>query len=302
MSMLPILKQMSTLFLLVLTGYCAKCCGVLGQDAQKWLSKLLINITCPALILSSVTTGQRLEDNRLLALCLGTAVVYFLVLPAVARVCALVAAPQRRSEFAFMLIYPNMGFMGIPVANAVLGKESILYISIFMAVFNISMFSYGAMLLGGKSGEKLQFKRMLNPNIVAAVAGICLYLAGLSLPGLLLDPITSLGNTTTPLAMLVIGASLANSRLGEMFREKSMLPFTLLRLLVLPLCVWAVCRLCIPEKLLASVAVLLTGMPVASNAVMLSSELNRDVDYIAKGVFFSTLFSVVTIPLIAMIL
>ena len=64
MSILPVLKQMSVLFLMMLTGYVANRFGILGKDAQKWLSKLLINITCPALILSSVTTSERLSSNQ----------------------------------------------------------------------------------------------------------------------------------------------------------------------------------------------------------------------------------------------
>ena len=304
MSILPVLKQMSALFLMMLTGYVANRFGILGKDAQKWLSKLLINITCPALILSSVTTSERLSSNQMLLLIFAAAAVYYLVLPLIARVFSLGVAPDRRSEYQSMLIYSNLGFMGIPVANAVLGKESILYISIFMAVCNISLFSYAIMLLDSRKtdGQKMQFSKMINPGTVSAVAAVLLYLFHISIPSVLLDPITSVGNTTTPLAMLVIGASLANSKPKEMFKEKSMILFTILRLIVLPLLFWGVCKLFISDRLLAGVIVLISGMPVASNIVMMCNELNRDGDYIAKGVFFSTLFSVITIPVLALIL
>ena len=295
---------MSTLTLLMLTGYFANRFGILGKDAQKWLSKLLINITCPALILSSVTTSERLDSNQMLLMIFAAAIIYYLVLPVIARFLSLSVTADKRSEYQCMLIYSNLGFMGIPVANAVLGKESILYISIFMAVCNISLFSYAIMLLdSGKSdGKKMQLSKMINPGTVSAVAAVLLYLLHVSIPSVLLEPITSVGNTTTPLAMLVIGASLANSNPKEMFREKSMILFTCLRLIVIPLLFWGVCKLLISDRLLAGVIVLISGMPVASNIVMLCNELNRDGDYIAKGVFFSTLFSVITIPALALIL
>ena len=304
MSILPVLKQMSTLFLMMLAGYFANQFGILGKDAQKWLSRLLINITCPALILSSVTTGERLSNNQMLLMIFAVAIVYYLVLPLIAKVFSLSVAADKRSEYQSMLIYSNLGFMGIPVANAVLGKESILYISIFMAVCNISLFSYAVLLLDSRKtdGQKMQLSKMINPGTVSAVAAVLLYLFHISIPSVLLDPITSVGNTTTPLAMLVIGASLANSKPKEMFTEKSMILFTCLRLIVLPLLFWGVCKLLISDRLLAGVIVLISGMPVASNIVMLCNELNRDGEYIAKGVFFSTLFSVVTIPVIALIL
>ncbi len=304
MSILPVLKQMGTLFLMMLTGYFANLFGILGKDAQKWLSKLLINITCPALILSSVTTGERLSNNQMLLMIFAAAIIYYLALPLIAKVFSLNVTADKRSEYQSMLIYSNLGFMGIPVANAVLGKESILYISIFMAVCNISLFSYAVLLLGsGKTdGQKTQLSKMINPGTVSAVAAVLLYLVHISIPSVLLEPITSVGNTTTPLAMLVIGASLANSKPKEMFTEKSMILFTGLRLIALPLLFWGVCKLLIDDRLLAGVIVLISGMPVASNIVMLCNELNRDGNYIAKGVFFSTLFSVITIPAIALLL
>ena len=303
MSIVPVVKQMITLSLLMLTGFFANRFGILGRDAQKWISKLIINITCPALILSSVTTSQRLENNRMVLIIFGAAIAYYLILPFLAKGCALAGPRNRRSEYACMLIYSNLGFMGIPVANAVLGKEAILYISIFMAIFNISIFSYGIILLGGTGGGKLQFKKMINPGTVSAVAAVLLYLGSISIPTLLLEPITAMGNTTTPLAMMVIGASLANGKVRDLFTEKSMILFTILRLLGLPLLAWGVCQILgVQDRLLAGALILISGMPVASNTVMLCTELNRDGDYIAKGLLISTLASVVTIPLISMLL
>lgn len=303
MSIVPVVKQMITLSLLMLTGFFANRFGILGRDAQKWMSKLIINITCPALILSSVTTSQRLENNRMVLIIFGAAIAYYLILPFLAKGCALAGPRNRRSEYACMLIYSNLGFMGIPVANAVLGKEAILYISIFMAIFNISIFSYGIILLGGTVGGKLQFKKMINPGTVSAVAAVLLYLGSISIPTLLLEPITAMGNTTTPLAMMVIGASLANGKVRDLFTEKSMILFTVLRLLGLPLLAWGVCQILgVQDRLLAGALILISGMPVASNTVMLCTELNRDGDYIAKGLLISTLASVVTIPLISMLL
>ena len=303
MSIVPVIKQMITLSLLMLTGFFANRFGILGRDAQKWMSKLIINITCPALILSSVTTSQRLENNQMVLIIFGAAIAYYLILPFLAKGCALAGPRNRRSEYACMLIYSNLGFMGIPVANAVLGKEAILYISIFMAIFNISIFSYGIILLGGTGGGKLQFKKMINPGTVSAVAAVLLYLGSISIPTLLLEPITAMGNTTTPLAMMVIGASLANGKVRDLFAEKSMILFTVLRLLGLPLLAWVVCQILgVQDRLLAGALILISGMPVASNTVMLCTELNRDGDYIAKGLLISTLASVVTIPLISMLL
>ena len=102
--------------------------------------------------------------------------------------------------------------------------------------------------------------------------------------------------------MLVIGSSLARQPLREVLQEKSLLPFTLLRLLVLPAAVLLVCRWFLHDPMLLGALVLVSAMPVASNVVMLCNELGRDSSYISKGVFFSTVFSVVTLPLISLLL
>lgn len=112
----------------------------------------------------------------------------------------------------------------------------------------------------------------------------------------------SIGNITTPLAMLVIGSSLARQPMKEVLREKSLYPFTVVRLLVLPALTLAVCHWLVADPMLMGVLVLVSAMPVASNVVMICSEMGKDVSYIAKGVFFSTVFSVITLPLVSVLI
>ena len=143
---------------------------------------------------------------------------------------------------------------------------------------------------------------MVNPGTVSAVAAILLYLLEVQLPSLILQPVASIGSTTTPLAMLVIGSSLAASPCGRCCRRKACCP--------LPCCGcwccrqrscwsaggssttpccwgrWCWCRPC----------------PSPPTSSLLCNELGRDSSYISKGVFFSTVFSVVTLPLISLLL
>lgn len=81
------------------TGYFANRFGILGKDAQKWLSRLLINITCPALILSSVTTSERLSSNQMLLMIFAAAIIYYLALPFIAKVLSLNVTADKRSEY-----------------------------------------------------------------------------------------------------------------------------------------------------------------------------------------------------------
>lgn len=298
-----VLHQILVLFLMMAAGFAANRLGVMDQISEQKFSRLIVNITCPALILSSVTTSGRLESSGALLMVFAAAVVYFLLLPLLARgVVALLRIPAgQAADYECMLLYSNLGFMGIPVAGAVLGSDSILYLSIFMAVFNISIFSYGTLRLGQGQGG-VSVKKMVNPGTVSGLAAIALYLLEIQLPPVLLQPVTSLGGITTPLAMLVIGSSLARQPLREVLRQTTLLPLAAIRLLGLPFLCFAVCRWFIADPLLLGIMVLVSAMPVASNNVMICNELERDSDDLAKGVFLTTLLSLFSLPLVSLLL
>lgn len=301
-----VLKQMVVLFLMMTTGYVANKCGIMTQQSEQLFSKLIVNITCPALIINSVTTSARLESTAALFVIFGAAAAYYVMLPFVCKgiVRVLRVPAEQTAEYESMLLYSNIGFMGIPVANAVLGSDSILYLSIFMAVFNISVFSYGTLLMQKSTGAAggVSFKKMINPGTVSAVAALLLYLLEVHLPDIILQPVASLGGVTTPLAMLVIGSSLARQPMRQVLQEKSLCPFTVVRLLVLPVLTLLLCKGLVSDPMLAGVLVLVSAMPVASNIVMICNELGKGSSYISKGVFFSTVFSIVTLPLISMLI
>lgn len=306
MELLPVFQQIVVLFLLMGVGYAANRLHIMNKESERLFSRVIVNLTCPALILYSVTTCGRLESGWMLLQILGVAVGYFVLLPIVARplACLIHAPAAHFDEYKSMLIYSNLGFVGIPVISAVLGADAILYVSVFIAMFNVSVFSYGTILLQPteRKTEKLPLLKIINPGTVSAAAALLLYVFDLRFPALIEQPIELLGNVTTPLAMLVVGSSLAGQPLCVMLRETSMLPFTACRLFLLPLLTLGVCRWFIDDPLLLGTITLVSAMPVASNVVMISSELGRNTDYISKGVFFSTVFSIISIPVVSVAL
>ena len=184
MGMTLVLQQMIVLFLMMAAGYAANRCRVMSKESEQLFSKLIVNLTCPALIINSVTTSGRLESMGALFAIFGAAAVYYVLLPLLSKgLVRLLRVPaERAAEYESMLVYSNLGFMGIPVANAVLGPDSVLYLSIFMAVFNISVFSYGTLLIQPGEGGKVHFRKMVNPGTVSAVGAILLYLLEMQLP------------------------------------------------------------------------------------------------------------------------
>lgn len=303
MNPFTVMYQMAVLFLMIAVGFVAGRRGIMGQASENYASKLIVNITNPALIISSVATANRLDSDRTIAVVFLTAVIYYLALPFAARGLSKVLhiGKDIKSQFEAMLVFANIGFMGIPVADAVLGKQAVLYISIFVAVFNVAFFSYGVVLLG-ENGQKQSatavLKKVINPGTLAAVFAVCLYLCRWTLPGLIVSPLTSLGGITTPLAMLIIGSSLARNPMGQMLKDKGLYLYSAVRLFLIPAVVIFLGKFLIADNLLYQVLVLISAMPAASLVVMTRNDFGKNSDFSAKATVFSTFFCVVTIPMV----
>lgn len=307
MNPITVITQMTILFLEIAVGFVANRRGIMTQATETHASRLIVNITNPALIISSVATAKRLESDSMVLVVFATAAVYYLVLPLLSKAVTALCPVEKsaRAQFEAMLIFANIGFMGIPVAQAVLGKESVLYISIFVAMFNVAFFTYGVVLLG-ESGQKQDagavLMKVINPGTVAAVFAVCMYLGKWQLPNVILSPLTALGGVTTPLAMLIIGSSLARNPMGQMLRQKLLYLYAGLRLFLIPLVVMILGKFLITDTLLYQVIVLISAMPAASIVVMTRNDMGKSSDFSAKAVAFSTFFCVFTIPIMAVVM
>lgn len=307
MNPITVITQMTILFLEIAVGFAANRRGIMNREAETHASRLIVNITNPALIISSVAAAKRLESDSMVFAVFATAAVYYLALPFFARAVTKLCRVEQsaRAQFETMLIFANIGFMGIPVAEAVLGKESVLYISIFVAMFNVAFFTYGIVLLGesGKRQDaKTVLRKVINPGTVAAVFAVCMYLGKWKLPSVILSPLTALGGVTTPLAMLIIGSSLAGNPMGRMLRQKLLYLYAGLRLFLIPVVVMLLGKFLISDNLLYQVIVLISAMPAASIVVMTRNDMGMSSEFSAKAVAFSTFFCVFTIPIMAVVM
>jgi hypothetical protein len=202
--------------------------------------------------------------------------------------------------YQFMIIFSNCSFMGYPIAGAVLGSDSIFYMSIFNIPFNILAFSYGIFLLshGGENAAKFNPKKLINPGIIASVLAVIIYAAHISFPDFLCSTFESVGGLTTPLSMLVLGISLAQLPVNELFNEIRLYPVALIRLVVLPVLTCFIVKLFTADSMLIGTAVVTAAMPVASMTVMLSTLYGGNVKLASVGVFITTVLSVISVPLV----
>lgn len=303
------MMQSLILFLLICAGFAAGKLGAIKRDTVKALSRFLVDFTLPAIIIISMQRpfSPALRDQSIRILVISS-VVYALSFP-LAYAASAAYRKAGRAELGvhrFAMCFSNVAFMGFPVAESLLGKESLFVISIYNIPFQLLAFSVGIVMIAGKRTDGPRglgaVKSLLNPAIVSALIGFALFLGSVRIPDPLYSAMDLLGGMTTPLAMIVIGAILAQTRLGGVLGNPRLWLTTAYRLGVHPLLVFAAAKAVGLSGMELAVPVLVSAMPVAANSTILAGVYGGD-DVTASGlVFASTLLSLVTIPLIGALL
>lgn len=304
--MMQIINQMLVLLILMVIGYIAGKKGIINQVTNEKLSKVVINVILPALTMDLIVgTGDTISSQDAFICILASTLYYILAL-----FISLVTTKLMRTKeedagtYQFMLIFGNVGFMGIPVINSILGPEAAFYCSLCNIPFNLIVYSVGLFLLTKKSGKnEFSLKRLINMPFITCIVALILFLINFKMPIPLATAFETLGAANTPLAMLIIGGALSMVPIKELFTQWRIYVITFIKLLVFPMVTWLIYRMFLPsDSLLLSVIVILAGMPIATNATMMTIEFGGNQQLVAKGLFFTSVLCVFTIPVISYIL
>lgn len=299
MSFFDTLCEMLVILFAIAMGFLARRLGYFNAETDQRLSKVVLNLTMPAMIVSAVITGDTLPElGEVLAVLKAAAVFYLLEM-----VFALIAprllggTPGQRGVWRFGLVFGNIAFIGYPVATALFGPGALFYAVILAMPFNLLSYTLGPLMLVG--AKRFRWRQMLTPCTVAAVLGLFFALTRLRPPAIVGDCLAFVGDVTVPLSLLVVGSLLAGLPVGQVFKSARLWCLSLLRLLVLPGILFLLLRALGTESTLLGIAVIEMAMPVAINGSMLCLEYGGDKETMAQATLLTTAASIVTIPLIA---
>ena len=297
---------MMTLFALVLVGYGAGKLGYLGGDFDRQLSRLVINLTCPALILSSAMTGE-LPDREYILPLLLISVITYTVLAGIAFLLPRYLTKKKDDEGAigFALMFGNVGFMGYPVVASIFGHEAVFYAAVLNVVNTFAVFTIGTILINGTSSEKERFEKKVLYSTPMLAAYLTMGIVALridNIPEAISQPLTMLGNITVPAALLIIGSSMSQLSLRTMLGNRTVYATTLLRLALLPVGVHFLMRLVGFDPFVVNINTLVIAMPVATYGTILCLKYGKDTTMITEVTFITTLVSMVSIPLLVTLL
>jgi len=302
MSFFDTLREMLVILFAMAMGYLAHHLGYLGGETDQKLSKVILNITMPAMIVAAVITGDTLPElSEVLAVLKVAAVFYLLeMLFALIAPRLLGGTPGQKGVWRFGLMFGNIAFIGYPVATALFGPGALFYAVILAMPFNLLSYTLGPLMLVGV--KRFQWKQLLTPCTVAAVLGLFFALTRLRPPAIVGECLSFVGNVTVPLSLLVVGSLLAGLPVGQVFKSPRLWCLSVLRLLALPGVLFVILRALGTAPLLLGITVIEMAMPVAVNGSMLCLEYGGDKECMAQATLLTTAASIVTIPLIAAVL
>ncbi len=297
---MQVVSQVAVLFLLMALGYLAARGRILDRSAFDGLNKLVLFFTLPCLTFAKLQRDALPGQMGELAETFLLAMVSMFICGAIAMLYTKKEPAERRAVFTHMAMFSNCGYMGYPLIVAALGEEKMIYAVMYAAAFNLLTWTVGVYLYAGKSGLSLK-KALLNPTLIAVLLGILFFALSIRIPKVPLDAMNMLGDTTTPLAMVVIGARLADFKLSDL--KDGMLLFScLMRLIVFPLAFWGILILLrVPQGAREAVFVC-SAMPGASATAMQAEYFKCGGRLGSQSVAVSTALSVLTIPVILLLL
>lgn len=299
MSTLIILQQMAVIAILVGVGIMMYKRGMVDDDTSKRLSAIVIDVCNPALVMSCILTGDIKATHQELLTAVGVAVIIYGILCGLGvLIPKLIRVPDiEQKYYNLMTVYTNVGFIGIPVGKAVLSDTGMLYVVVFNVMFCLFFYTHGIQVLGGKK-EKVKPSKLLSPGTIMSLLTLAVFWFDISLPDILGNSIVYVGNATVFLSMSLLGISLAKAEFREALKEKSIWPYILVRMLLLPVLLAYVLRALRCSEDMVQAFCLMVSMPVANLPLIQAEKTGENTRILSQGIMVTTVMSFLTITIV----
>lgn len=296
-----VLQQTIIMFIIVFIGAICYKCRLITDNGKKQLSSLVMYIVNPLLIFLAYQTDFRIDLLEGLLWTAAMAVITYIAFILLSRIIIRKKDGREFDIERFSIIYSNCGFMGTPLILGVFGTEGVVLQNGFITVFNICVWTHGIMTISGKSNKKAILNVFKTPAIIAVTAGLICFFLQLRIPEIPVTALNHVAEMTTPLAMLVAGASIAGSNVLKALKNPRIYLVTLLKLIVFPL-IALIFIYFIPAPETAKLITLIEiACPTATIGMMFAITFEKNAEYCSQIFAITTLLSMFTLPLIIQI-
>ena len=307
-----IFGQMLVLLLMMLTGVFVYKKKWIGEEGSANISKLVVNVFNPLLVIGGVLGDTEAISREKIIGNVQLVILYYVIAIVFGILLAWVLHPPKnlKSIYILMATFSNLGFMGIPVARSLYGSEGVVYVSFYILLYNVIVYTYGMALARRAAREKngmtreeksslaVSLKRIINPGVVAALLALVIFATGIQVPAPAVSLCGYMGDTTIPLSMMMIGISIAKADLKSYLKDMRMYAFILLRMVAIPITIALLMRDMGFDQVVFGVFIIELAMPIGSVIGLFAKECGADDAYCMKGTVLSTLASIITIPIV----
>lgn len=295
------MEKIFEMFIIMLLGAIAFRTGIVDGAANKRLSGLLLKVISPALLFMAYQID--LEPERLRGLGITLALSALSYVWTILLVNVLIRPGKSRAvEIERMAaIYSNCGFIGIPLINGIMGMEGVFYITAYITMFNIAVWSHGLMIMSGSASVRETLRNFIQPATIAIGLGIVCFLLQIRVPDVVANPLNMVGDMNTPMAMLVAGCNLAESDLLGALKRKSTYWISFIKLILVPVVSILFLKLIPVEEIYIMTVLIAIACPTGAMGMMFALQYNKDSNYASELFTVTTILSLVTIPLVMLL-
>ncbi|MBR2994896.1 AEC family transporter [Candidatus Saccharibacteria bacterium] len=295
--------RLAAIGLILILGFLLGKWKLISTNTNKELTNLLLTIFMPASLFVAFPSEYDESTLNLFFSGLIAGVIVMLMLIIISRIVFnqwwFKGGLRYESQFAF--IFNNATFLGYPIVVNTFGPSGVIAYCGFIIAFNIALFSYGIWLFEHKVSWKLLRSIVLNPNIIAVVLGMIVFLVGIKLPSFITDAVGYVGGATTPLSIICIGFMLSRADFKTIFKKWRLVVVALAQLIIGPLVTWGLLTaLHFPIEVI-QVCTLIQALPTATSLGLFATKYGGNNIESSELVVASTLLSVVTMPIMILI-
>ena len=295
---LVVASSVVTLFFMMGVGFFFGKRGMLYSDTLSQLSRLLLTVVCPCTVINALQVERSTQLLAGMGQALLLVAASYVVFGGAAHFLFPRQSAPTRAALRFGTVYGNVGFMGLPLVMSVLGEGAVPYCAMGIAVFNVANWTHGVTVMGQKGSLR---RAVLNPGVIGFAIAMALFVGGVALPGPVRSAVEYISGLNTPLAMVVIGTQLAEADLPSTFRQPRNYLVSFLRLALFPTLTALLLLPLRSSSGLYCALVLLSATPVAGTTSLFAQQFGRDTAPAAESITLSTLLSILTLPLFAVL-
>ena len=296
--------RLGSIALIMTLGFLLGKFKIISEHTNKQITNLLLTVFMPASLFMAFPSEYNQGSANLFfsGLLAGTLIMFVLIILAKLIFNKKWMKKELSDEAQFAMIFNNATFLGYPIVANTFGASGILAYCGFIIAFNIALFSYGIWLFEQKISIKLLLNIIFNPNIIAVILGMILFLIGIKLPSFLTDAVGYIGGATTPLSIICIGFMLSQAKLKNVFKKWRLMLTALIQLTLGPLVTWGILTLLQFPIEVIEVCTLIQALPTATSLGLFAVKYGGNAAESSELVTISTIFSVATLPLMVLLL